>query len=244
MGCTNCNNNQAETNTNYLPDPCETGCVEIVKSGCVTYGGSTTSCLGITSGTNLSAILQAIDSAICLLSEDRFADYEFGCLEPLNISTEQNFAEKIAELLCKILGAESVTTPVSLSTLKTSIQSINSVLNTQTIISCYQTLGELGTTASLITLLESIQSTLCSLNTRLVSVEANPALQGKSKVSATDTNPNFLQNKVLAGEMLSSDIINLGANEQISMRFDFDAFILYLQNNPAAAATLYSTITP
>ena len=59
MSCSSCNCNVCSCSV----DAC--GCPQDVNSKCVFYKGTTTSCLGITTGTNLQDIIQAFDAAIC-----------------------------------------------------------------------------------------------------------------------------------------------------------------------------------
>lgn len=242
MSCVNCNNNQATTNTNYLPDPCTTGCFSITTGNCVTYSGATTACLGVTSGTKLDDIVSAIDQAICLLSEDRFGDYDLFCLNQFGIESEEQFAEKISEVLCAILGDELPTNPTSLSTLKVQLEAVQLVLNSQEMTTCFQLLSGVTSQINVSSFIQAIQAVVCGLDVRLQAAEALSGQVYKVKVSADDTFANYLENKVIAGDMIDVDVINNGANEQLRIRFDYDEFIQYLIDNPGEVNDLLSIL--
>lgn len=81
--------------------PC---CEQPVNAACVEYTDAPLSCIGISSKEKLNIILQRIDNQLCEITgqTDSYNNYNLLCLEPA--STEKDFAEKAAAMLCQLRG--------------------------------------------------------------------------------------------------------------------------------------------
>lgn len=158
--CKDCNNNAAEQNNNYLPDPCP-GCEDDVAAECVVYTGEDTVCLDIKKGTRLDDIIKGLDQVICLLAEGGdYSDYDFGCLDNLGIQSEQQFVETIVSILCEILGDQTPGNITSLTELYNLIQTLGNPKFTYS--ECAEPLVNLPANSTLPTVLAALRNAICA----------------------------------------------------------------------------------
>lgn len=163
--CVTCNGNGAESNNNYLPEPC-TGCEEFISTTCVIYDGPDTECIKIPNGANLTEIIKGLDEIICLLAEGGdYSDYDFSCLNYLNIKSEQQFVELISDIICQILGDMRPGNIISLTQI---IDMINNALHPKfTFPDCAEPLVNLPPDSSLEVVITALRSAICLHKDRL-----------------------------------------------------------------------------
>lgn len=152
MGCQFCSNSKCQNggicnnlitnglncdgwqNQAYIPtlnlDSDKCGCNPLITSNCVAYSGTTTPCLGIITGTNLTNIIQAIDKAICLVSPSGISP------SPSGVPTVSGTVNQIVvtptgttPLINYQVGLSSVVTG-EISTIQTQISNISTFLTT------------------------------------------------------------------------------------------------------------------
>lgn len=157
--CSSCNNETAPQNNNYLPEGCE-GCEDIVPAECVIYTGPDTDCIKIPNGATLDAIIKGLDEIICILAEGGdYREYDFGCLDYLNIQSEQQFVETISAILCEILGDQR---PGNITSLTEIINLINQLGNPLfTFPNCAEPLVNLPPNSTLSTVLAALRAAIC-----------------------------------------------------------------------------------
>ncbi len=187
----NCNNGSVEPNHNYLPTPCP-GCEDVIPSSCVQYDGLETDCLGIENPLNLNDIIEGLDAVMCLLAEGGdYREYDFACLQNLNIQSEQQFVELISSIICEILGTQ---TPGNITSLSEIINMINNLANPKfNFPDCAEPLVNLPPDSSLLAVLTALRSAICLHRTQ---IDAN-------------TNAITVINNTLLGIADDIDIINL-----------------------------------
>lgn len=161
----NCNNGSVEPNHNYLPAPCP-GCEDPVPSSCVLYDGLETECLGIDGPINLNDIIEGLDTVMCLLAEGGdYREYNFACLQSLNVQSEQQFVELISQIICEILGTQE---PGDITSLSDIINMINNLANPKfTFPDCAEPLVNLPDDSSLLAVLTALRNTICLYKTRI-----------------------------------------------------------------------------
>lgn len=157
------------------PDYSELGCSDYPGTSCVIYNGDDIPCLNIVKTENLNEILDHLKDVVCALTPGGYSTFDFGCFASYGITTEQQFVEFISSVLCEVLGTQTVGSLTSLSNLYSLIQSLTTQFNlvkTQSVISCFQTLGSLSSTANINILLTAIQTIICNHEDRIVALES------------------------------------------------------------------------
>lgn len=190
------------------PDYTDTGCCDFIKTDCVIYKGEDIDCLNISTNESLTDILTHLQEIVCALAPAGYSEFDFGCFASEGITTEQQFVEFITSVICEILGTQNPGGITSLSDLYALIQSLTTQLNlikTQSIISCFQTLGSLGTTANISNLLTAIQTILCDHEDRIVALESGSV---NTNITVVNTNHDVvLQASGTNNHTLSADVL-------------------------------------
>lgn len=144
-----------------VSNPCDTGCLDIISTACVEHPTAIAS-IGTVANDKLDIILAAIGEAIEGLQPTAYSAFDYGCLNALSFTTAQEFAEGISDVICEILGIQTPGSITSLSTINTSIQALQTTVNTninnQTLLAGFITLSGLpGPTATATSLFTALQ---------------------------------------------------------------------------------------
>lgn len=193
--------------------PTPPGCCGVFYSGCMYYNGPEL-CIGPTESPYLNYILALLSEYSCQ-APNLYAEVDYSCLSPLNITDRVTFNEAVITTICDILGTYTPSTVVSLSTLNTSLINLDTTLDgydTQTIVPCYDTLSVLSGTSTLSILVADLQQTLCTLSTN-AELNADKLV----KISATDTTSGYLLDKLEAGTGVLFNVVAEGSNESLQI---------------------------
>jgi hypothetical protein len=142
-----------------------------------------------------------------------YGDINYQALIPFNITTRDEFINALVNVIGAVLGTDTPSTVTSLSDIVTLInqkQQAIQALNDQSVIACYQPLGDLSATTDLPVIIQSFQDVLCNIKTALES-ESDKFV----KASASDTTKGYLQDKLVNGANVVITKINSGANEKL-----------------------------
>lgn len=198
--------NEIPTCLPCTPDYTDVGCCEFIKTDCVIYKGDDIDCLNISTDETLTEIIGHLQEIVCALTPTGYGTFDFGCFASEGITTEQQFVEFICSVLCEVLGTQVPGGITSLSSLYALIQSLTTqlgLIKTQSVISCFQTLGSLGTTADISILLTAIQTILCDHEDRIVALETGGGLS----ITAVNTNHDVvIAASGTANHTLSADV--------------------------------------
>lgn len=134
MACQDCNPPGPVTHFPYPPTlPCGNGgqdcdCGVPAKASCVENDGLPLACIGAARHERMDSILQKIDQRLCeVTGGDSYDSYNLRCLAP--VSTQKDFAEKVALTLCTLnSGFSAFTTstfPAKITELTTQITDLD-----------------------------------------------------------------------------------------------------------------------
>jgi hypothetical protein len=163
-GCTNCGDEEPIVRTD---------CTVQLDTSCIFYRWKdpdeiALSCLGLTSGTDLSTILETIDSKLCEFSGYNLSGYDLGCLgEDYDIYSLQDFAEAISKEVCQLKSEDF---GFKLDTLNAYIGLINKPALNDTCIGYVQ-----GDTVQQI--LQKIFDKVCDIESKKNKVVSSPDIQ-------------------------------------------------------------------
>lgn len=206
--CTPCN-----------PDYSDTGCPEYVKDTCVTITEDI-DCLSIVKNETLAEALQHMKDVICALTPTAYEDFDFGCFSDQGITTEQEFAEFIASLLCEILGTQEPGDITSLSDLYTLIQNLTTDVNlikNQVVSTCFRGITGLNNPEPIGVLLTAIQTVLCDHEDRIEALE----IAGSVALTANDSATiDFTTSGTLAHTLTGSVKLSAVANNALTAQVD------------------------
>lgn len=209
--CTSCNNETAPQNNNYLPD-CE-GCEDIVPANCVVYTGPDTDCIKIPNGAYLDDIIKGLDEIICLLAEGGdYREYDFACLDYLNIQSEQQFVETISAIICEILGDQRPGNITSITELLNLINQLGNPLFTFP--PCAEPLVNLPLNSNLTTVLTALRDAICL---------------HRQQIDDLDDKVGDIENRV---EVIEQEIIDINNTLE-----DHETRITILENAPPGILT-------
>jgi len=190
-------------------------CCEVIFSNCIAYSGIE-GCFDFGTYPNLNDVISAIINRIC---EAPVININAPCLisKGYAITDVTTFSAAVSDVICQILGCEVPAVGTQAGTI-TSLCELNSRLNTQTVISCFQPIAHLEAQASIEQLFSAIQSTLCLL----VNAPAPSFTDQYVKNSATDTTSGYLSQKLQSGNTVTVTTVNAGANEYLKPEVKID----------------------
>lgn len=191
-------------------------CCEVIFSNCIAYSGPE-GCLDFGTYPNLNDVISAILDHICQTTTA--INVSAPCLieKGYAITDITTFTGAVSDVICQVLGCQLPAIGAQASTV-TSLCELNTRLNTQAVISCFQPIAQLGAQASLEQLLSAMQSTLCLL----VNAPMPAFIDQFVKVSATDTTRGYLSQKLQSGNTVTISTLNAGANEYLKPEIKID----------------------